>query len=54
MLNILLDLKMYLGFKTLRKRISANDINKPGYRHTLKVIGWHIFETTIKLFVIRP
>ena len=25
--------KMYLGFKTLRKLISASDINKPSYWH---------------------
>ena len=29
---------MYLGFKTLRKLISANDINEPGYTHTLKIL----------------
>ena len=37
-LNILLGLKMYLGFETLRNLISANDINKPSYWHTLKIL----------------
>ena len=37
-LAILLGLKIYLGFKSSRKLISAKDINKPNYWHTLKIL----------------